>query len=188
MHFCLLPSISLVPVCTHLPNNSLWGLARINLFLLFYLCLSLGLKSAEPPLHCRIKQSLQVSSKGWQLLLHYLDQVAPPGKTKWSSTSPHTRPLSPTRNSKGMDPKQYGVYPVVGLYLPHICQPRSSPRRHSFRLSVCMGIAKHATALCHPFHSSEKLERLPGKAGSLILLPLFSIAEAVLRSCWAPCG
>lgn len=44
-YFRLLPSISLVPVCTHFPGNSLQGLARINLPMLFYLCLSLGLQN-----------------------------------------------------------------------------------------------------------------------------------------------
>lgn len=127
-HFHLLPSISLVPVCTHLPDNSLWGLARINLFHLFYLCLSLGLKITELALYCRMRQSLQPSSNEWPLLLYYLGQVASAGKSKWSGTSLHTRPLSPTRNSKCMDHQWYRVYPVEGLYLPHVCQPKRCPR------------------------------------------------------------
>lgn len=153
VHFPLLPSISLVPVCTYLPNNCLWGLARINLFLLFYLCLSLGLETAEPALYYRMRQSLQASSNERPLLLRYLAQVAPAGQSKWSCTSPHTRPLSPTCNSKCTDRQRYRVYPVVGLHLPHMCQPKSSPRRHLFRLSICMGLAKYATAPYHPFPS-----------------------------------
>lgn len=129
-----------------------------------------------------MRQSLQASSKERPLLLHCLRQVALAGNTKWSSTSPHTRPLSPTRNSKCMDHQWYEVYPVVGLYLPHIFQPKSSPRRHLFRLSVCMGIAKHATVL-------SLVPLLWGiRKASWESLPLFSIAEAVLRSCWVPCG
>lgn len=120
VHFNLLPSIPLVLVCTHFPKNSPWGLARINLFHLSYLCLSLSLETAELGLYCRLRQSLQLSSNEWPLL-HYLGQVASTGKNKWSGTSLHTRLLSPTCNSKCMDHQWYRVYPVKELYLPHVC-------------------------------------------------------------------
>lgn len=73
-HFYLLPCISFVPLHTHLPDNSLCGLARINLFFIFYLCLSLGLGSAEPALYCRMRQCLQANSNEWPGLLHCLGQ------------------------------------------------------------------------------------------------------------------
>lgn len=134
-------------------------------------------------------QSLWASSNEWPLLLHYLGQVAPAGKGKWSGTSLHTRSPSPARDSKCIDHQRYGVYPVVGLYLPYVYQPKSSLRRHLFRLSICTGIAKHATAVFRLFPSSEELERLPEKPRALIFLPLPSTAaEVVLKSCWAPCG
>lgn len=49
--------------------------------------------------------------------------------------------------------------------------PRGVREVSYLRLSICIGIAKHTTALCHTFPSSEELEGHPEKARSLNFPP-----------------
>lgn len=118
-HFYLLPCISFLPVSTHLPNNSVWGLARINLFFIFYLCLSVSLGSAEPALCCRMRQSLQPNSHEQPLLLHCWGRGAPAGKSKGSGPSLHTDCCPLLLTARAQSTSSTGS--TLGLQLPHVC-------------------------------------------------------------------